>query len=287
MVDAFANAKISVGPPFYNLTFVPIMIPLLIVMAVGPMLKWKRDTVWTGFSKLRVAATLAGLAILSVAALTWGRHVFAALGLGLAVWVVAGSIAVIAHRVRLGRAPLATVAKLARTTPRAVYGLVLAHLGVGIAVAGITAMSAWQEERIEAIPMSGHVEVGGYRIALKATSRHNGPNYEAERATFDVTYDGAPVTQLFSERRFYPVRRFQTTEAGIHTNLITNVYVAVGSSDSNGHLTVRAYYHPLAPWIWFGPMIMALGGLVSLSDRRLRVGAPQRARRRPALVPAE
>jgi len=287
IIDALGNDKISVGPPFYNLTFVPLMIPLLIVMAIGPMLKWKRDRAGTALNKMKLAAAAAGLTVVAVATYTLGKNVLAALGLGVALWVIVGSLAIVAHRMRLGRTDLANSIKLARSTPRAVYGLVLAHVGVGITVAGITVMSAWQQEKIEAIPVSGQVVVGGYTVMLKSTSRHNGPNYEAERATFDVSKDGAHVAELFSERRFYPVRRFQTTEAGIHTNLITNIYVAVGSSDGRGQLTVRAYYHPLAPWIWFGPIIMALGGFVSLSDRRLRIGAPQRARRRAVLVPAE
>jgi cytochrome c-type biogenesis protein CcmF len=114
-----------------------------------------------------------------------------------------------------------------------------------------------------------------------------GPNFQAERAVFDVSSDGSPVTTLSSERRFYPVRRSQTTEAGIYTNLISNVYLAIGEKNDRNEWTVRAYYHPLAPWIWFGPLVMALGGFLSLSDRRFRIGAPRRSPVAPALAPAE
>jgi cytochrome c-type biogenesis protein CcmF len=150
-------------------------------------------------------------------------------------------------------------------------------------------MSAWQQEELRALPVGGQLDVGGYHVTLKSVSNAAGPNFQAERATFDITRNGQLVTSLSSERRFYPVRRYQTTEAGIHTNLMSNVYLAVGEKNARNEWTVRAYYHPLAPWIWYGPIIMALGGFVSLSDRRFRVGAPRRARTgaSPALAPAE
>jgi cytochrome c-type biogenesis protein CcmF len=158
---------------------------------------------------------------------------------------------------------------------------------MGIAVAGITVMSAWQQETLKSLPIGGQLDVGGYQITLKSVAAEKGPNYEAERAIFGVNAGEREVTTLFAERRFYSVRRTQTTEAGIYTNLFSNVYLAIGDKNGANEWTVRAYYHPLAPWIWFGPMIMALGGFISLSDRRFRLGAPQRARRAPVLAPAE
>jgi cytochrome c-type biogenesis protein CcmF len=148
-------------------------------------------------------------------------------------------------------------------------------------------MSAWQQEELRALPVGGQLDVGGYHVTLKSVDIIPGPNYQAERALFDVSSDGRPVTTLFSELRYYTVRRSQTTEAGIYTNLFSNVYLAIGEKNGSKEWTVRAYYHPLAPWIWFGPLVMALGGFVSLSDRRFRVGAPRRSRITPALVPAE
>jgi cytochrome c-type biogenesis protein CcmF len=288
VVEATSSDKISVGPPFYNLTFVPMMIPLLIVMVVGPMLKWKRDMIREGLAKLMRPAIAAGTGLAGIGIATFGAHALAAFGMGLALWIIAGSLAILAHRMRIGQVPFATSLHLARITPRSVYGLVLAHAGVGIAVAGITAMSAWKQEELRALPVGGALDVGGYRITLKSVDMAAGPNFQAERAMFDVSSDGSPVTTLSSERRFYPVRRSQTTEAGIYTNLISNVYLAIGEKNDRNEWTVRAYYHPLAPWIWFGPLVMALGGFVSLSDRRFRIGAPRRARSRAAaLAPAE
>jgi cytochrome c-type biogenesis protein CcmF len=141
---------------------------------------------------------------------------------------------------------------------------------------------------MRSLPIGGQLDVGGYRVTLTAVETPKGPNYVAERALFDVSDGDQLVTTLHAERRFYNVRQTQTTEAGIYTNGLSNVYLAIGEKSTPNEWTVRAYYHPLAPWIWIGPIIMALGGFVSLSDRRFRLGAPQRARRRsPALVPAE
>jgi cytochrome c-type biogenesis protein CcmF len=289
VIEVTSNDKISVGPPFYNLTFVPMMIPLLLVMVVGPVLKWKRDTIREGLAKLTRPAIIAGIGLAGILIWTLGAHALAAFGFGFAIWIVAGSLAILVHRMRIGRVPLETSLHLARITPRSVYGLVLAHAGIGIAVAGITAMSAWKQETLQALPVGGALDVGAYRVRLDSVNTVQGPNYQAERGNFEISRGGRFVTRLSSERRFYSVRRSQTTEAGIHTNLISNVYLAIGEKNDRNEWTVRAYYHPLAPWIWFGPIVMALGGFVSLSDRRFRVGAPRRSRtaRAPALAPAE
>jgi cytochrome c-type biogenesis protein CcmF len=287
LIEAATNDKISVGPPFYNLTFVPMMIPLLAVLVLGPMLKWKRDRFIEAAAKLKWPAIAVGVLTLIIMAATLGRHILAALALGLSLWVIIGSLAVLAHRARLFQVPFARSRELLWNTPRAVFGLVLGHAGMGIAAAGITIMTAWQHEELRALPVGGQLDLGAYQVTLKSITEPLGPNYQTERAVFDVTSDGNLVTTLHSERRFYPVRQSQTTEAGIYSNGFANVYVAIGEKNAKNELTVRAYYHPGAPWIWFGPLIMALGGFVSLSDRRLRVGAPQRARHAPAVVPAE
>jgi cytochrome c-type biogenesis protein CcmF len=232
-------------------------------------------------------AIVAGIAIAAILILSFGAHLLAAFGFGLAIWAVAGALAILAHRTRIGQVPLTASLHLARITPRSVWGLVLAHAGLGIAVAGITAMSAWKQEELRALPVGGALDVGGYHVTLKSVDAVTGPNWQAERGIFDISRGGRFVTTLSTERRFYPVRRSQTTEAGIHTNLISNVYLAIGEKNGRNEWTVRAYYHPLAPWIWFGPIVMALGGFVSLSDRRFRVGAPRRSRAAPALAPAE
>ena len=286
LIDLFGRDKISVGPPFYARTFVPIMLPLLLAMVIGPALKWKRDLLSSPASKLRMALIAAIAAILIVAASTGGSHLLTALGLGLSMWIVAGSLAMVAQRIKLFRASAPASLALARHAPRSFYGMVIAHAGIGIVVGAITTVSTWQQENILMMKAGEAASIAGYSIMLREVSRMPGSNYDAERGIFDISRNGAPVAALAAERRFYPVQQQQTTQTGIHTSLISNIYVALGDPGEQGGWTVRIYYHPLAPWLWFGGMTMALGGFISLSDRRFRVGAPQRARSLHALAPA-
>jgi cytochrome c-type biogenesis protein CcmF len=287
IVDMLGNDKISVGPAYFHATFVPIMVPLLLAMAVGPMLKWKRDDLINSLRRLRNPAIAGAMVVIAVLLITFGRNAIAAAFMGVAAWLVVGSLAVLARRMRLGSVGLDMSFYLARTTPRAFYGLMIAHAGMGITVAGITGMSAWATEKIQMLRPGESLQLSGYDLRMTTVGNVPGPNYEAERAIFDVFRNGRFVTQLQSERRFYPVREQQTTAAGIRSNLVSNLYVTLGEPDGNGGWGVRFYYHPFAPWIWLGALTMALGGLVSLSDRRLRVGAPQSSSRRTRLVPAE
>jgi cytochrome c-type biogenesis protein CcmF len=286
IIDMIGHDKISVGPPYYNRTFVPIMVPLLLIMVVGPMLKWKRDNIGAAVGRLKYGVVASLLIAILVLIVTLGRDVVAAAFMAVAVWLVVGSFAALAYRTRLGGVPLATTWRLARTTPRAFYGLVIAHAGMGITVAGITGMTSWATERIAMMQPGQSLELSGYRLRLVSVGDVPGPNYEAERGTFEVTRNGRSVGELISERRFYPVRQQQTTAAGIRTNLISNLYVAIGEPDSNGAWAVRFYYHPFMPWVWIGALTMALGGFVSLFDRRLRVGVPQRVPRHVLAAPA-
>ena len=285
VVDMLGNDKISVGPPYYNRTFVPIMIPLLVVMAVGPVLKWKRDDLRAALGRLRLAALAGLLATGTVLTLTLGRAWIAAFFMAIAGWLVVGSLAVLVQRTRLGSAPLSASLRLARTTPLAFYGLVLAHAGMGVAVAGIAGMSSWATEKIEMLRPGQSLQLSGYDVRLRSVGTVPGPNYEVERGIFDIARKGRPFAQLHSERRFYPIRQQQTTAAGIRTNLISNLYVTLGDPDGKGAWAVRFYYHPFMPLVWIGALTMALGGFVSLADRRFRVGAPQRSAQALAAVP--
>ena len=287
IVDLMGNDKISVGPSYYNATFVPIMVPLLLAMAVGPVLKWKRDDARAVLRRLRSPFGASVLAAILILLLTFGHAVLAAAGMGLAAWLVIGSLSVLARRLRLSSRSWTASLDLARTTPRAFYGLIIAHAGMGVAVAGITGMSEWATEKIQLMRPGESVQLSGYDLHFKTVGNVAGPNYEAERGSFEITRNGRRVAELFSERRFYPVREQRTTAAGIRTNLISNFYVVIGEPDGQGAWAVRFYYHPFAPWIWLGTLTMALGGFVSLSDRRLRVGAPQRAPQRAVMIAAE
>ena len=285
IMDTIGGPKISVGPPYYDRTFVPIMIPLLVIMAAGPLLRWKRDDLRALSGRLLWPA--AGAAATAVLVLVFGRAAATAALMALAGWLVLGSLAAFAHRVRLFAAPLATTLRLAATAPFAFHGLVIAHAGMGVTVAGIAGATAWSTERIGMLRPGEGFELSGYVLRFARMENVAGPNYDAERATFEVTRNGAFVTSLASERRFYPVRAQQTIAAGIHTSSLSNLYVAIGEGGERGAVAVRFYRHPLMPWVWTGALVMALGGFVSLFDRRLRVGVPQRAAGLAAAVPAE
>ena len=286
-VDLIGKDKISVGAPYYNLTFVPLFLPILILMVIGPVLKWKRDDLMLALQKLATPFYLTAVVGILIAFVTFGAHSLTALGLGLSCWIVLGSVYILARRIKLGGADFAQSFELFKTTPRSFYGLVLAHLGLGLVVGAITGVSTWQQENILSMKIGAATMVGGYDVRLKSIDQVQGPNYTAERGSFELSDAGSAITVMTAERRFYPLQKMQTNQTGIRTNLFSNVYIALGEADNAGGWTVRLYYHPFAPWLWIGGFTMALGGFVSLSDRRLRVGVPKLARARLPLKALE
>jgi cytochrome c-type biogenesis protein CcmF len=212
---------------------------------------------------------------------TRGAGVLAAGAMALALWVVAGSLVELAGRVQLLRVPLERSWHRARGLPRSTYAMTLAHVGLGVFVAGVTASSAWQSEAILVMQPGDRAALAGYEFTLARIDEVQGPNYVARRATFEVAEDGSPVATLTPEKRFYPVERQATSEAGIDTGLFRDLYVVLGDpvegEAAGARHTVRIYHNPLVMWIWGGVAIMGLAGLWSLSDRRHRVGAPRSA----------
>ena len=276
--DAMGMAKSSVGGPYFKLTFVPLMVPLLLAIPVGPFLGWKRGDLLSAMQRLLVAAGAALGVEIVVTAVVSPAAALATAGLALAAWIGVGSLAEWVERVQLLRAPWRTSLSRARHLPRGTYGMTLAHLGVAIVIAGIAA-SAWESERIEIMHVGESLAIAGYEARLDKVEPVQGPNYTADRATFTVTRNGRPVATMQPERRLFTVQRMPTTFTAIHTDLLSDFYVVLSDSDDKGGWTVRIYQKPLVPWIWLGCMVMALGGLVSLSDRRWRVGAAVRSRR--------
>jgi cytochrome c-type biogenesis protein CcmF len=287
LTDVLGLDKISVGAGYYNRTFVPIMIPLLLAMAVGPVLRWKRDDLFAALARLRPTAIATGVVAIAVLGVTLGRGLFTALGFALAAWLIVGSLATLAQRLKLGRAPFDATLQLAFSTPRAFYGLIIAHAGMGVIVAGITGMTSFQAENIRFMHVGDVAHLAGYAFALKDVSEGKGPNYDYERATFLVGTGDHPTHVMLPERHFYPVRQQTTTQAAISTNLLWNLYISFGEQNKPGEWAVRLYFHPFVPWIWLGAVCMALGGFLSLADRRLRLGMPQRQPARAILVAGE
>jgi cytochrome c-type biogenesis protein CcmF len=268
--------KVSVGPPFFNATFVPLMVPLIFLMAVGPLLPWKRGDLAGALARLK----LAGLAAVVAAGLAFylqsGGPVLAVGAIGLAAWLFAGALVEWTDRVKLFRAPFAESWRRARSLPRAAHGMTLAHAGMAIVMAGMIGSSVWKSEVVTNLKPGESVEIAGYTLLFGGVGKLQGPNYAAERARFEVTRDGEEIAILTPEKRVYQVRAMPTTEAAIRTTFFSDLYAVLGDSDGAGGWTVRVYHEPLVPWIWIGCLVMVAGGLTSLSDRRLRVGAPAR-----------
>jgi cytochrome c-type biogenesis protein CcmF len=262
------------------------MVPLFLAIPIGSMLAWKRGDLPGVMSRLTAALVVTGLAVLAWLAMHDFRLSLAAGGIALGIWVIAGSLNELALRMGIGW-PLdaARVGSRARGLPRSAYAMTLAHIGVGVLILGVTVQSTGQVERILVMSPGEHADLVGYDVRLDGVSEVQGPNYTAQRATFVVSREGEALATLHSEKRFYPVERMPTTEAGIHTTLWRDVYLVLGDPAEGGGFAIRLYYNPLVFWIWGGAGLMALAGLLSLTDRRLRVGAPRPARQ-PARVAA-
>jgi cytochrome c-type biogenesis protein CcmF len=286
-LESLTGAKISVGAPYFNLTFVPLMLPLLAAIPFGPFLAWKRGDLAGAAQRLWLAA-LAALAALVVAyALYWRGPWLAPFGIALGVWIIAGAIAEWAQRVKLLAAGASETWRRARGLPRSAYGTTLAHAGMGLTVLGIVATSAWQIERVVAMKPGDTTEISGYTLTFRGTAPSRGPNYQEQVGLLSVARAGAPVTELEPAKRIYDAPRQATTEAGIHVGLTGDLYAVLGDEvRDGGGWVVRLYFNPLVRLIWIGAVVMALGGALSLSDRRLRIGVPRRSRRAVPL-PAE
>ncbi len=278
------DRKLSVGEPFFNAAFTPFMIVLALLLPVGAMLPWKRAIAGRTLRALWPAAVLAmALGLLAYAVQT-GRSALGPIGLMLGAWVVFGAITEVWQRA--GRGPLAgRIGRIARL-PRADWGKAVAHGGFGVTVFAVAAMMAWQVEDIRTMDVGESFELRGYTVTLAAVEKETGPNYFTTKAVMDITRKGAAVATVYPEKRVYPVAAMPTTEAGIDYGFTRDLYLVIGDAQANGSWAVRSYYKPFANWIWGGAMLMALGGMISLADRRYRVAAGQRARKLKA-VPAE
>ncbi|MBV1795840.1 heme lyase CcmF/NrfE family subunit [Siccirubricoccus sp. G192] len=268
--DLLLGQKISVGPPFFNSATLPLAVPLVAAMAVGPMLPWKRARLWPALQRLWWAA-LGGLAALLLCLALEGQRLGPALGFAAAAWLILGALADITDRIALFSRPRAAFAR-ARGLPRAAWGGAVAHAGMGVMILGLAGMGL-ATDRLALLKPGESVALAGYDYRLEALRDAPGPNFSARRATLVVTRNGRPVTVLEPERRSFPVGRMTTTEAAIHTTWLADLYTVLGD-ERDGGAVLRLHHNPLAPWIWLGAAIMALGGGLSLSDRRMRVAAP-------------
>ncbi|MDY8109146.1 heme lyase CcmF/NrfE family subunit [Fulvimarina sp. 2208YS6-2-32] len=286
LLEMVTGEKISVGEPFFNLTFGPLMVPLLLAVPFGPLLAWKRGDIAGATQRLYWAIGAALLTAIIVIALTRGTEVLASLGLGLGVWLLIGSLVDVVERANFRKAGLSTGFARLKGLPRSAFGTTLAHFGLGVTVIGIVCVSAFETEIVTSMSPGESREAGGYEIRFDDMEERSGPNYTEDVATFTLLTAGATVDRIESARRLYTARQMPTTEAGLRTEWFSQLYISLGDSAANGGATVvRIWYKPLVTLIWIGTLFMAFGGLVSLADRRLRVGAPA-ARKARRVAPA-
>ncbi|MEM8853240.1 MAG: heme lyase CcmF/NrfE family subunit [Pseudomonadota bacterium] len=274
VLETVTGEKISVGPPYFNLTFIPLMTPLLLAMPFGPLLAWKRGDVYGAAQRLMVAGVvavfLAGLSAWLAGAET---ALTAAFGVTLASFLIIGSFAELALRTKSAKGGFSGRMRRLFSLPRSMWGAALGHLGVGLTVLGIVALAAFETEVIVDMAPGDTAEVSGYSVTFIRAESQEGPNYRDAVAILAISKDGEDVTTLTPARRFYPAREMPTTEASIKTFGLSQLYATLGEVNE-GKITVRLFYKPLVLLIWLGACVASFGGLLSLADRRLRIGLP-------------
>ncbi len=283
-LDASGLGKISVGPPYFETVFVPLMAPALFLMGVGPLARWKKASIPDLATRLRwaFAASLAAGLVLPFAMGRWSALV--AFGLLLAAWVAASGVVQLYQKIRNAAGGTSAWARL-RSTPRATYGMLLAHFGVAVFVTGVTLVKGYDSERDVRMEPGDTVELGGYTFRLDGVRDVQGPNYVAARAQIQVDKNGRAVTTLYPEKRIYTVQNMPMTEAAIDPGFTRDLYVSLGDEVSATAWIVRVQHKPFVDWIWGGCLLMALGGALAASDRRYRVAA-RRSQEQYAAAPA-
>ncbi len=274
-MDALSGEKISVGAPYFNLTFGPIMALLIIFMGVGPLLKWREDSL----SRLKPFFIKAVVLAVVITGLTYlfGRSVLGGLGLALAAYLAFATLTSFAKRIRWGEVSREQSLSLLRAQPAASYAFLGAHIGLAICAAGIVSMSVWSDNNAKALLPGESVMVAGYSFTMGPLSNARRDNYEFMGSDITISKNGRAVKTVHTQRRYYPVRSMLTTEAGLHLSLRHTLFASISETNQSEGVKgedrrwiIRAYYHPYVVWIWLGALLMALSGFVSLFDRRLR-----------------
>jgi cytochrome c-type biogenesis protein CcmF len=281
VLDALGMGKISVGPPYFDTVFVPIMVPVVLLMGIGPLARWRQAEIPDLARRLRWAI---GLTIPAALVTQWaaGRiSVMATLGFALAWWIVLSLATALWERLKFGAGIAGSVWTRARQLPRATLGMMLAHLGVAAFAFGVSMVKTYEIERDLKMDVGDTTDIAGYRFTYRGVRNTQGPNYMAAQGLVEVTRDGKPVATMRPEKRVYRVQQNPMTEAAIDPGLTRDLYVSLGEPVEGSAWIVRVYYKPFVDWIWGGCVLMALGGLLAATDRRYRV-----ARRQSAAVEA-
>ncbi|MBL8423807.1 MAG: heme lyase CcmF/NrfE family subunit [Candidatus Accumulibacter phosphatis] len=276
LIDALGAGKLSVGPPYFDAVFVPLMLPAAFLIGVAPFARWKQASVTELARTLRWAFLAAALVGIGAPFLFGEWKPLVALSLLLAAWIVLSTLLNFVERVRSTRAGQSFFTA-ARRQPRSFFGMHLAHLGIAVFIVGVTMVGAYQAEKDVKMEVGDTVSVGGYTFRFNGVRPVQGPNYRALVGDIDLVSDGRTIRKMFPEKRFYVASSMPMTEAAIDTGLLRDVYVSLGEpidkARPDAAWAVRVYYKPFVDWIWGGCVLMALGGLVAMTDRRYRVKA--------------
>ncbi|TCV71498.1 heme lyase CcmF/NrfE family subunit [Neorhizobium sp. S3-V5DH] len=276
VLETLTGEKISVGAPFFNMTFGLLMLPLLVAVPFGPLLAWKRGDLLGTLQRLYLFAALALVAGLVFYYVQNGGPVMAIFGLALGFWGMFGAVADLWYRGNFSKVGLAVGLRRLAGLPRSVFGTAIAHFGLGVTVLGIFSATLFGTETVVEMKPRATVDAGGYSLTFDGMREAVGPNFTEERGHFTVSRGGVAIADVWSSKRLYTARRMPTTEAGILTFGLSQLYVSLGDPMEGGGIVVRIWWKPFILCIWGGALIMMAGGFVSLSDRRLRVGAPSR-----------
>ncbi len=275
-VDILTGDRLSVGAPYFNAVFAPLTILMLLVMAPGAVLAWKKGRLGEALKQVAPAAGAAAVVFVIALWLTWPKSAAAALATGLAVWAGGGALIDLARRIKLVSSPGQSITRLGGL-PRSYVGMTLAHVGIAIVIIGAMGAGVWRTETVRLMNVGDAIVAGGYRATLASVESVEGPNYLSETAQFDLAKNGRTISSILAERRFYPVRQMQTTEAAIRTTALGDFYLAFGERQNDAGWVVKAWYNPFVLWMWLGSGLMALGGIVAA------LPAPAR---KPASAPA-
>ncbi len=271
------DRSLSVGPPFFETAVTPFLAAAAAVLPIGAVIPWKRGSVKSVLLRMRAAMAASVACGLAVLYFQSGGPLIGPVGLALAVWLTAGVLADLRQRAAPRRAGIKVLLTRLAGLPGSEWGKSLAHAGLAITIAGISAVTAWETEVIRNSEPGNQFRISDrYSLRFDGADSVRGPNYQAARGEFSVLADGNTVGKLYPERRFYPVSGVYTTEAAIDMGFFRDIYVVIGDRQPGGGYTVKAYVKPLANWIWLGALVMAFGGTVSLADRRYRLAGGHR-----------
>jgi len=270
-IEALGMGKLSVGPPYFNLVFIPVVMPVFLFLGIGIHTRWKKDDI-RRLRNLLVPLLLSSLvlALLITVAMVDKEYVYTFTGIAAALWITLSTGLSLVQRYR----HRASLVNAITTTPAGFYGMNLAHLGMAIAIVGVTATSLHDVDLHTRIGAGQHIDFAGYEFHLETLREVPGPNYRATEAVVRVTRDGKPVTTLRSQKRLYEVRGMPMTEAGIDSGLTRDLYISLGEPVGDGDWSMRIYHKPFVNWIWLGALFMGAGGLLAAMDRRYRLKQP-------------